>query len=562
MEPSSNPPPVQAPHQASDPNVAGRSSSNVEPRRGATRQNGRQTTSLNFDAAAADDWQSVTSCMCPDECRQGTRFAPSPASSKPTRSTTWLPSVGSPRETPEGQTSSAASGRSAAWPRMTDRHFAAGNALDTERAFRTGDKADHRQHHHCERLDFSCERNNNNGNCDHNVVDPKTGRHRCRRAADNLYVDCPLASSSSSSKDWHALAVEPRLVTFHSASALSSQSPVWPAETMTPVLPKTWKTPVTTSDGGRDRSSVEFDNVWNAGRAFDRQVASRDGDNRFKIVDIGDDMGGRLGDRPARATQNSSRTALPTSSKKPGTVKSSSSSLSTATADAAAAGNVTEDQCQTVVCPRCGRCRCDRCRCPSPRSRRRRRLPSIWCGPRCGLWTLLRVIECISCVCLVQAVDYHCSSASGDGGGRSTPLSRGTGSTEMKITEKFNNDDSDDDDVDDAESPCSCRRSTAGDRSSCRRRWACIVGLAFVGCLPCLLLYWPLRAIAAVVRMLYAVCSALVRRQRGCRCRQTSVVVTVFDVDGSGIMADRTITPMPRLLPVAAMTTKAVSAQQ
>ena len=145
-----------------------------------------------------------------------------------------------------------------------------------------------------------------------------------------------------------------------------------------------------------------------------------------------------------------------------------------------------------IVCERCGGCRCERCGSGG------RQLPGVWCGPRCGYCTPSRVVDVVSCVCCVRAVVYHCSA-------------------DDDVCKPDHPDDDFDDDVDDC--PCSC----SGSPSQCRRRWGCLAALGVLGCLPCLLLYWPLRALLAAVRAAYN----SVSRRRGCRCGQTTNKRTV-----------------------------------
>ena len=65
-------------------------------------------------------------------------------------------------------------------------------------------------------------------------------------------------------------------------------------------------------------------------------------------------------------------------------------------------------------------------------------------------------------------------------------------------------------DVEDDDSACRC----SGRQCPCR--WACVAALGLLGCLPCLLLYWPLRALLGAVR---AVRAAAATRRHACRCR-------------------------------------------
>ena len=140
----------------------------------------------------------------------------------------------------------------------------------------------------------------------------------------------------------------------------------------------------------------------------------------------------------------------------------------------------TADKC-SIICERCGECRCERCGGGVDLQ-----LPGVWCGARCGYCTPSRAVDVISCVCCVRAVLYHCSA-------------------DDDIRKPDNHDD---DDIDGC--PCSC----SGSRSRCRQRWACLAALSGVGCLPCLLLYWPLRALLAAGQAAYNATS----RRRGCRC--------------------------------------------
>jgi len=141
----------------------------------------------------------------------------------------------------------------------------------------------------------------------------------------------------------------------------------------------------------------------------------------------------------------------------------------------------------SIICERCGGCRCERCGTAS------RQLPGVWCGPRCGYCTPSRVVDVISCVCCVRAVVYHCSA-----------------DDDLRKPDHQ-------DEVDGC--PCTC----AGSPSHCRRRWACLTALGALGCLPCLLLYWPLRALLAVGRAAYSAAG----RRRGCHCDSSTNKKTV-----------------------------------
>ena len=138
----------------------------------------------------------------------------------------------------------------------------------------------------------------------------------------------------------------------------------------------------------------------------------------------------------------------------------------------------------SIICQRCGGCRCDRCCSVGGRP-----LPGVWCGPRCGYCTPSRVVDVVSCVCCVRAVVYHCSA-------------------DDDVCKADRDDVDVDEDVDGC--PCTC----SGSPSQCRRRWACLAALGGLGCLPCLLLYWPLRALLAAGRAAYNAAG----RRRGCRC--------------------------------------------
>jgi len=135
----------------------------------------------------------------------------------------------------------------------------------------------------------------------------------------------------------------------------------------------------------------------------------------------------------------------------------------------------------SIICEHCGGCRCERCA-------GLRTLPGIWCGPRCGYCTPARVVDVMSCVCCVQAVVYHCSMPA------------------------------DQCEVDVDGSPFTC----SGSPSQCRRRWVCLALLGGLGCLPCLLLYWPLRALLAVGRAVYNAAG----RRRACRCGRSTTKKT------------------------------------
>ncbi|KPI91176.1 PREDICTED: protein sprouty homolog 3 [Papilio xuthus] len=112
---------------------------------------------------------------------------------------------------------------------------------------------------------------------------------------------------------------------------------------------------------------------------------------------------------------------------------------------------------QSIVCEECGRCRCEQCARPRP-------LPSRWLCGSC-LCSAEACVDYASCMCCVKALLYHC------GGGE-----------------------------EEAREPCACGP----------RLW-CVGALALP--LPCLCLYWPLRACAAAGAAAYARIS-----RAGCRC--------------------------------------------
>jgi len=385
--------------------------------------------------------------------------------------------------------------------------------------------------------------NINNNNCHHD----ETSRQGSRRAADNIYVASPSSQTpSTSSSSWiQNLGVDhlrPVSSSYSaSTSALSLKYPVSPVAKPS-TLPKNSKLSVTPfcARGGQQQASFELENAWNASAA--RQRCDIEDDNRhgsFKRIDVSDDEDRCIGlfissqSSTTMASWHGGTSSTLSTDKRAQCTPFNSSSRVTTDNDISATDRLV---CRHgVACSRCGRCCCDRCQCcvSSDRRRHQRPLPSVWCGPRCGLWTVARTIECVSCVCLVQAVDYHCSSTTPEDIAcrrNDTCQVFAVGNIDIESGKKF--DDDCDDSFDAMESPCSCVRSTSAERSSCCRRWACLVGLAAVGCLPCLLLYWPLRAVAEVFRKLCCgVCNKLWRRRPGgCRCRPPSVVVIV---DGS-----------------------------
>ncbi|XP_050678142.1 protein sprouty [Leptidea sinapis] len=106
----------------------------------------------------------------------------------------------------------------------------------------------------------------------------------------------------------------------------------------------------------------------------------------------------------------------------------------------------------SIVCARCGRCRCEQCARAAP-------LPSRWLCGSC-LCSAEACVDYASCMCCAEALFYHW-------GGEEGPA-RGA-------------------------------------------RRACVLALAVP--LPCLWLYWPLRALAAAAAAAYGRL-----RRAGCRC--------------------------------------------
>ncbi|XP_072941561.1 protein sprouty homolog 2 [Epargyreus clarus] len=111
----------------------------------------------------------------------------------------------------------------------------------------------------------------------------------------------------------------------------------------------------------------------------------------------------------------------------------------------------------SILCETCGRCRCEQCARPRP-------LPSRWLCGSC-LCSAEACVDYASCMCCVKALFYHCGSG----------------------------------------------EEEAGEPCACGPRLACVGALALP--LPCLWLYWPLRACAAAGAAAYARC-----RRSGCRC--------------------------------------------
>ena len=128
----------------------------------------------------------------------------------------------------------------------------------------------------------------------------------------------------------------------------------------------------------------------------------------------------------------------------------------------------------SFVCAACGRCRCEACREPRP-------LPQhLLCGQKCVL-SAETCVDCVSCLCCVKALSYHCSSS--DSGSR------------------------------DADKPCSCGAGNA----ACCLRWSALGLLSAV--LPCLWCYWPLRGGVKLLEKCYQR-----RTGAGCTCPATSLL--------------------------------------
>ncbi|GAB6031104.1 hypothetical protein CHUAL_007912 [Chamberlinius hualienensis] len=128
---------------------------------------------------------------------------------------------------------------------------------------------------------------------------------------------------------------------------------------------------------------------------------------------------------------------------------------------------------ESIICPKCGRCRCDACRGTRP-------LPSTWiCSDsyQCSFETTLD--QC-TCMCCVKAIFYHCCK-------------------DYEL----------DDDVSCADKPCSCSPHHRW------MRWGSLCLLTAI--LPCLLCYWPMR----VCLKLCEACHTRLRHQ-GCRCPPNS----------------------------------------
>lgn len=108
------------------------------------------------------------------------------------------------------------------------------------------------------------------------------------------------------------------------------------------------------------------------------------------------------------------------------------------------------------VCPRCGK-------------PRKGELDQQWMEEAAGYGTS-RVVDAVSCLCCVKAVFYHCCS-------------------------------DEDDDSHCSDAPCSCTG-----RPLCCPRWTCLV-LAGITCLPCLILYWPIRILLRLVARCRGLCA-------------------------------------------------------
>ena len=151
----------------------------------------------------------------------------------------------------------------------------------------------------------------------------------------------------------------------------------------------------------------------------------------------------------------------------------STGGLKKESSNAAAEEEHTETACKdSIICSQCGRCRCSACTEP-------RELPKKWlCSNKCEC-SAQKCIEVCSCLCCVRAIFYHW----------------------FKDSDADVEEDSSDD-------PCACCQ-----RPHCCKRWTCIGVLSL--CMPCLYLYWPLRAGLSCVTGAYNRCY-----RRGCNCRR------------------------------------------
>ncbi|CAG9563005.1 unnamed protein product [Danaus chrysippus] len=114
---------------------------------------------------------------------------------------------------------------------------------------------------------------------------------------------------------------------------------------------------------------------------------------------------------------------------------------------------------ESILCAGCGRCRCEQCARPRP-------LPSRWLCGSC-LCSAEACVDYASCMCCAKALFYHCGSGEEEAAG------------------------------------------------ACGPRLAVLAALAVP--LPCLCLYWPLRALSSLCASLYARA-----RRPGCRCAPPS----------------------------------------
>jgi len=140
------------------------------------------------------------------------------------------------------------------------------------------------------------------------------------------------------------------------------------------------------------------------------------------------------------------------------------------------AGLGLDDSRTSIICPACQRCRCDACQEP-------RALPSRWLCSNSCLCSAETAVDYASCLCCVKGLLYHCGNGEGEG-------------------ERY------------ADDPCSCSPAGPGAGPAARRlaRWCCLGAATIV--MPCLLCYWPLRALLRVCEACYSRCTS-----SGCRCR-------------------------------------------
>lgn len=127
-------------------------------------------------------------------------------------------------------------------------------------------------------------------------------------------------------------------------------------------------------------------------------------------------------------------------------------------------GAVGVDGHSSIICNKCGKCKCAACTEP-------RELPSHWCCEKHEV-SAEKALDCCTCFCCVKTLFYHCGA------------------------------EEDNSCYDD---PCACGGS------KCCSRWTCMAASSLF--LPCLWLYWPMRACLAAGTACYNNC-----RKKGCEC--------------------------------------------